>query len=269
MPSSLTLRPLDLTSGVPKSTQIADAIRYAIATETVRPGEEIPTEHEIAEMVGCNRSTVQRAMKDLATEGRIITERGRPNRVAPAPTARHIDASRYGRLLDLLEAGERPTSSAFADDYGVTLDAVTYECDYSTQPATQLDAMYLKIEVGEPVLRRRALKLVNGKPKQIQRDAILERLAKGTSLEDPGVQPSPGGLLTELFDLGLVRRPLHVIEILSGDPPNTEERRLLQLRTTAPVWRPIRVFGNEDGPVAVTRAVYPMPGNQMVFDFWV
>jgi DNA-binding GntR family transcriptional regulator len=268
--SPLNLKPLDLTSGVPKSTQIANAVRQAIATRDVLPGEEILTEHEIAKMAGCNRSTVQRAMKELADEGRIITERGRPNRVAPSPDQRRVDASRYGKVMDLLEAGgPRPRTSAFADDYGVTLDDVTFECEYSIEPATQLDAMYLGIKVGQQVLRRRTRKLVRGEAKQIQRDAIPAKFAKGTLLEDPSIQPYPLGLLAELFDVGLVYRPLHVREIISGAPPNGEERRLLQVRSKAAVWTPVRVLGNENGPVAVTRAVYPMPGNEMVFDFWI
>jgi len=266
----LTLKPLDLTSGVPKATQIAAAIRQAIATHDVRPGEVLPTEHVIATTVGCNRSTVQRALKELAAEGRIITERGNPGRVAPAPDQRQIDAKRYEKALDLLESGaHRPQSSAFADDYGVTFSDITFECDYSYEPATQLDSIYLGIEIGDLVLRRRIRKLVRGVPQQIQRDAIPAKYAKGTILEDPSIQPYPLGLLAELYDVGLVYRPLKVREIISGAPPNAEERRLLQLRSNASVWTPIRVLGNENGPVAVTRAVFPMPGNEMVFEFEV
>lgn len=266
----LTLKPLDLTSGVPKATQIAAAIRQAIATHDILPGEEIPTEHAIADQAGVNRSTVQRALKELADEGRIITERGRPNRVAPAPDRRQIDARRYRDALDLLESdAPRPQSSAFADDYGVPFSDVVFECDYSYEPATQLDSIYLGVEIGERVLRRRTRKLIRGVPKQIQRDAIPAKFAEGTILEDRSIQPYPLGLLAELYDVGLIYRPLKVREIISGDPPNAEERRLLQLRSKAAVWTPIRVLGNENGPVAVTRAVYPMPGNEMVFEFEV
>lgn len=266
----LTLKPLDLTSGVPKATQIAAAIRQAIATRDVLPGEDIPTEHEIAGQAGCNRSTVQRALKELADEGAIITERGRPNRVAPDPDQRQIDGGRYDRVMDLCESGaHRPQTSAFADDYGVTFSDLTFECDYSYEPATQLDSLHLGIPVGARVLRRRTRKLVRGVPKQIQRDAIPAEFAEGTLLEDESIQPYPLGLLAELFDVGLVYRPLHVREIISGAPPNAEERRLLQLRSKASIWTPIRVLGNENGPVAVTRAIFPMPGNEMVFDFVV
>ena len=58
------------------SKQIADAIRDAIVTGGLLVDERLPGEHELAERFGVSRPTVREALKRLAAQNLIRTQRG-------------------------------------------------------------------------------------------------------------------------------------------------------------------------------------------------
>lgn len=58
------------------SKQIADAIRNAIVTGGLVVDERLPGEHELAERFGVSRPTVREALKRLAAQNLIRTQRG-------------------------------------------------------------------------------------------------------------------------------------------------------------------------------------------------
>jgi DNA-binding transcriptional regulator YhcF (GntR family) len=67
-------RPLDRQSPVPLYHQIAEAIRYRIATGAIAPGTVLPPLREAARAWGANLHTVRRAYSELA-EHRIVETR--------------------------------------------------------------------------------------------------------------------------------------------------------------------------------------------------
>ncbi|MCK0148901.1 GntR family transcriptional regulator [Marivita sp. S6314] len=58
------------------SVQIADAIRAAIVEGALLVGDRLPSEAELAEQHGVSRATVREALKRLAAQSLIRTERG-------------------------------------------------------------------------------------------------------------------------------------------------------------------------------------------------
>lgn len=62
----------------------AEALRR-IQTGDWRPGDQIPNEEDLAAACGCNRSTVSRALRDLAAAGFLERRRKGGTRVAPNP----------------------------------------------------------------------------------------------------------------------------------------------------------------------------------------
>ena len=58
------------------SAQIADAIRNAIVDGRMLVGDRLPSESELAEQHGVSRATVREALKRLAAQSLIRTERG-------------------------------------------------------------------------------------------------------------------------------------------------------------------------------------------------
>jgi GntR family transcriptional regulator/MocR family aminotransferase len=71
----------------PKYLRIADAIRRAIRSGQVRPGERIPSVRQLAELLRTNRLTVLAAAEELINEGWITSEYRKGYRVVdPMPS---------------------------------------------------------------------------------------------------------------------------------------------------------------------------------------
>ena len=62
---------LDPENPVPLYRQIAEAIRYRIATGRLMPGQTLPPLREAATLWGVNRHTVQRTYAELARDGLV------------------------------------------------------------------------------------------------------------------------------------------------------------------------------------------------------
>lgn len=253
----------------PLRDQLADHIRQAIATGDLAPGDRVPSENDIANAVGLDRATVGRALGILVNEGLIVRSQGKPTTVAPAAPVRHMSTNRYRQQLADLRAGRRETT-AFVADHDATWDDYTVDpLEYDEEAATETDAAYLGIKAGTKVMRRRMVKQLGGEPMQIQRSCVPMKLAKGTVLADPKVQPYPGGTLAELYDAGLIPdgSTLHVDETAFGRLPNPTERRLLNLTAPTPiVWDITRVFSVDGIPVEVSRAIAPMAQNALHYE---
>lgn len=67
---------------------IRDAIQGRILDRTWRPGDKLPRDEDIARELGCSRSTVQRAMQDLADAGLVERKRKGGTQVRPDPVSR-------------------------------------------------------------------------------------------------------------------------------------------------------------------------------------
>ena len=70
-------------SPIPLYHQIAEAIRYRIATGTLRPGAVLPPLREASTLWGANLHTIRRAYVELAREGLVATEVPRGTVVLP------------------------------------------------------------------------------------------------------------------------------------------------------------------------------------------
>lgn len=62
---------------VPSRVAVTDVLRRWVALGTVAPGERLPTERELSELLGVGRLTVREAIRTLAEEGLLVTSRGR------------------------------------------------------------------------------------------------------------------------------------------------------------------------------------------------
>ena len=65
--------------------QVAAEIRRAIAEGEARPGERLPPAVDLAAILGVNRNTVLRALRDLRDEGLLDFRRGRGVTVKGTP----------------------------------------------------------------------------------------------------------------------------------------------------------------------------------------
>lgn len=77
----------------PIYVQIAERVRYAVASGVLRPGELVPSVRELAKQLVVNPNTVARAYRDLQGEGLLETVRG----MGLAVTAKAVESSQAAR----------------------------------------------------------------------------------------------------------------------------------------------------------------------------
>lgn len=102
-------------------TQIVDAIAAAVQRGTLRPGQRLPSQRDLARHLGIALGTVSRAYAEAARRGLISGNVGRGTFVSSAPLPAVVSpASTRDEVIDL--AMNRPSfrgcSSAFADTLG-------------------------------------------------------------------------------------------------------------------------------------------------------
>ena len=67
---------LDPDDPRPPYMQIANALRAAILTKQLAPGDQLPSGNELAKRYSVARMTVQQALRVLRDEGLIVTRQG-------------------------------------------------------------------------------------------------------------------------------------------------------------------------------------------------
>ncbi|MET9656688.1 GntR family transcriptional regulator [Streptomyces sp. NPDC006510] len=68
--------PLDPDDPRPPYMQITNALRAAILTKKLQPGERLPSQSELTKRYDVSRATVQRALRDLQDEGLLVARQG-------------------------------------------------------------------------------------------------------------------------------------------------------------------------------------------------
>jgi len=93
---------LDYRDRRPLYEQIKDKIKNLIISGILKPDERIPSVRELAQTLTINPNTIQKAYKDLETEGFIYSIRAKGNFVTPREAA-----AQYPRRLELLRQLEK------------------------------------------------------------------------------------------------------------------------------------------------------------------
>src|SRR5215467_13301439 len=97
-----TLR-IDLTAPDPVWRQIADQIRAALVSGSIRPGARLATVRELALDLGVNHNTVAEAYRQLAAEGFLHLDR-RAGAVVVERAAQRAPAGEHDRFTRRLRS---------------------------------------------------------------------------------------------------------------------------------------------------------------------
>ena len=222
---------------------VADALRHAITDGTYKPGDQLPSESQLAAQHHASRPTIRRALQDLRLKGLIETRQGKGAFVRmPSPLAITLTAENYNRH----QREGRPGFQAQMSDQGHTSHQDILEV--ATVPASSEIAHRLGLKEGQDVLMRRLRFVVDDIPVQLVRVYYRPELSAGSNLELPVVIPD--GLHAELRRLG-VRITRFVEDFTGARLPNPEEERALQLPSGVPVTRNIRTAYAGDQPIEV------------------
>lgn len=135
--------------GVALHAQVSNYVREKIYAKEWGVDEAIPSEHELMDMLGLSRGTIQRGIRTLVDEGLLVQERGRGTFVTKPLMARPSNS----RLLSFAESMD-------AQDIAYTT-RVIHKC---VEPASEVCAHKLGIEPGSEHLFLQRVRLVRGRP---------------------------------------------------------------------------------------------------------
>jgi GntR family transcriptional regulator len=82
--------------------QIKDNIKQLIITGALKQDEKLPSVRELAQTTSINPNTIQKAYRDLESEGFIYTVTGRGNFVSPSPKT--ANPKRIGELYESIRS---------------------------------------------------------------------------------------------------------------------------------------------------------------------
>ncbi|WP_439110212.1 GntR family transcriptional regulator [Lentibacter sp.] len=109
---------------------IRDTLQGRIFDRTYQPGDKLPRDEDIAEELGCARSTVQRAMQDLADAGVVERKRKGGTHVRPDPVTRatldiaitrvEVEAKGAAYGYQLVSAAREVTPLSVAASFGLS-----------------------------------------------------------------------------------------------------------------------------------------------------
>jgi GntR family transcriptional regulator len=222
---------------------VADALRRAIGDKTYKPGDQLPSESQLAAQHHASRPTIRRALQDLRLKGLIETRQGKGAFVRmPPPLAITLTAENYNRH----QREGRPGFQAQMSEQGHTSHQDILEV--ATVPAPSEIAQRLGLDEGQDVVMRRLRFMVDDLPVQLVRIYYEPALVAGSKLEQPVVIPD--GVHAELRRLG-VRVTRFVEDFMGARLPTPEEERALQLPSGVPVTRNIRTAYAGDQPAEV------------------
>lgn len=207
-------------------TQIAEDLRAQIAAGTLRPGDDVPTEAELAERWHTSRGPIRNALAALRGEGLIETTRGRPARVVSRKASQAVDVS--------------VPFTRWARELGVTPGAQTQEL--SLRRAGDMAAA-LGVDVDDTIVSVVRLRLLDGRPTMLERLSYTE--IPGRRLFDVDLDQVS---ITE--HLASVGHPIvalqHVIDAVAADE---QDAALLRVPRGTPILRLTRTSRDADGRI--------------------
>jgi GntR family transcriptional regulator len=108
---------IDPRDATPIYAQLERALRAAVATKRLRPGEQLPTVRQLAVELQINANTVARVYAELERAGVIETRRGVGSFISATPAEAHPPRERDRRLRAFVTR-----VLADADAAGIPLD---------------------------------------------------------------------------------------------------------------------------------------------------
>lgn len=206
---------------------IADDLRQRIASGQLAPGDDVPTEGELAQQWNTSRGPIRNALAELRSEGLIETTRGRPSRVVRRKAHQAVDVS--------------IPFTKWAREMGAEPGAHTQEV--SLRRADDDHVELLRIEPGDLIVEVTRLRTLDGRPTMLERLAFIEEV--GRVLFD--VDLDTVSITDYLAERGHPYAEVdHEIDAVAADELDA---RLLEVELGSPILRLRRVTRGRDGRV--------------------
>jgi GntR family transcriptional regulator len=207
---------IDRSSPVPLYYQVKQYISAQIATGALRPGEQLPGEHELCKLHAVSRAVIRQALNELRYEGLIDTQRGKGTFVAKPKVPEGLMSGLAGLADDVARRGQSLESKV------LTL---------REEPATASVAARLQLEPGEPVVELERQRLVDGQPWVLAVTYLPAELVPGLVDRNLGGAESLYRIVREEYKLPIVSSTRRVEAAVADE----REALLLGIRRGDPV----------------------------------
>jgi DNA-binding GntR family transcriptional regulator len=244
-------------NGTPAYRRIADAYRHRIVSGELRPGDRLPTEHEIAERFGVVRQTVRTGLGLLVTDGLIVARR---------PHGYFVRQREHMLYRPQERSRPRPATpemDRFSQQIVAEGRAPSQIIEVSLVPATPDLAERLRVDQGATVVARRRVRSINGEPVNINDSHFPLDLVRDSEIMSPAYVPR--GTDQVLADLGHPQD--RAIDEIFVRMPTPDEVHRLGLGPGTPVAVHYDTGYTADGrPVRCTINVLPGDRHRIVFE---
>lgn len=219
------------TEGVPLYVRIREILRKDILSGTLKRGQKIPSEDELASMYGVSRMTVRQGILDLIDEGLLYRRQGLGTFVAYP----HVERD-HTRLTSFFESAKQ--KGILAEAKVLTLEVV---------PARKKIAEALDLQIGDAVIHIRSLRYANHIPVTLHDAYIPEHLFAAILSEN--LEATPLWDLMEKYGYR-VKRAVQKLEAREADP---ELAHLIGLEAGAPIlYKERTIYATDGTPVEFT-----------------
>lgn len=140
---------VEIANSIPLHVQAANYMRERIYGHEWAPDSQIPTEHELMELLGMSRGTIRRAIRALVDENLLVQIRGKGTFVT-----RSVFTHPTGSTLISFAESLRSQGVEFT----------TRVLRHEVRPADEFMSGKLFVSVGSPVLLLDRVRSVDGKP---------------------------------------------------------------------------------------------------------
>ncbi len=148
--------------------RVKEWLREAIDRGTYRPGDRIPSEHELMRRFGVSRSTVRQAISELVLEGWLYRVQG---------SGTYVARPKYRQTLSRL--------TSFTEDMRLLgLTPRSRLLSFRREPADEKVAAALAIPPGEEVLRIERLRFADEEPMALNTSVLPRHLVPDLKEED-------------------------------------------------------------------------------------
>ncbi len=241
--------------------EIADALRTEIVSGRLKPGDQIPSEHELASQFQTTRTSAQKAVARLKAEGHLISEQGRGAFVRPRPSIRMLSTG-----INYRERRSDGRSNFNAEAAAQGLRAEQRIKEVGSVSATPEIAKRLGIAEGDEVVARRHEFWIGDEPAQLCDGYYPTPVAAGTPLELPANIPGGAHAVIEPGAGLAARRIVQFVEDLTVRMPTPDEVNVLRIPPGVPVVRIFRTaYDNRGQAVEVLDSV--IPGDRHLFRY--
>lgn len=218
-------------ASTPLYLQLAATLRRKIFEHEIGPGEALPSERDLCDILGASRVTVRKAIEQLTDEGLLTRRQGSGTFVT-----------------ERIEAPGSQLSSFSEDAEARGAESDTIWIMKSRGQASEDEAQLLEIAVGAPVIRLSRVRLAGGEPLAVENATVPADML-------PALDAVDSSLYRALESSG--NRPVNGRQRIRAALAGPTEAGLLTIAEHSEILRIERITRRADGrPVELTRSAY-------------